>query len=166
MTTRRTELIAALTAAIGDSRAGLSEDVFRFVSRLTPLATVDLLIQDDLGRTLLTWRDDEFYGPGWHVPGGIIRFKEKMADRIRACAWEELRAEVTADLLPLHVLEAFRTDDTRGHHVSMLFRCRLVTPPAPELQAVSDPPAAGQWRWHDRCPPDLLDEQRDYERFF
>jgi ADP-ribose pyrophosphatase YjhB (NUDIX family) len=166
MTTRRTELIEALTAAIGDSRAGLPEDVFRFVSRLTPLATVDLLIQDDRGRTLLTWRDDEFYGPGWHVPGGIIRFKEKMADRIRACAWEELGAEVTADPLPLHVLEAFRTDDTRGHHVSMLFRCRLVTPPAPELRAVSDPPAAGQWRWHDCCPTDLLDEQRDYVRFF
>jgi colanic acid biosynthesis protein WcaH len=34
------------------------------------------------GRTLLTWRDDESFGAGWHVPGGIIRYKETAADRI------------------------------------------------------------------------------------
>lgn len=166
MTTSRAELIAALLAAGGDSRGGLPEDLFLFVSRLTPLATVDLLIQDDRGRTLLTWRHDEFYGPGWHVPGGIIRFKEQMADRIRACAREELRAEVAADPSPIHVLEAFRAGDTRGHHISLLFRCRLMTPPDESLRAVSDPPLPGQWRWHDRCPPDLLEEQRGYARLF
>jgi hypothetical protein len=47
-----------------------------------------------------------------------------------------------------------------------LFRCRLVTPPDESLRAITDPPVAGQWRWHDRCPPDLLEEQRDYARFF
>ena len=166
MTSRRAELIDALLAAIGDPRRGLPEDVFRFVSRLTPLATVDLLIQDGLRRTLLTWRHDEFYGPGWHVPGGVIRFKESMADRVRACAREELGADVTADPVPIHVLEGIRSEDTRGHHVSILFRCRLVTPLDESLRAASDPPSAGQWRWHDHCPPDLLVEQRDYARFF
>lgn len=166
MTTRRADLIAGLLAETGDSRGGLPEDVFQFVSRLTPLVTVDLLIQDERGRTLLTWRDDEFYGPGWHVPGGIVRFKETLVARIRACARQELGAEVAADPAALHVLEAFRSDETRGHHVSLLFRCRLLTPLDESLRAVSEPPSAGQWRWHDRCPPDLLDEQRDYARFF
>ena len=159
-------LIAALESALGSPRLGLPEEVFRFVSRITPLVNVDLLIQDEQARTLLTWRDDAHYGPGWHVPGGIIRFKETMAERVRACAREELRAEVAADPAPIHVLEGIRADDTRGHHVSMLFRCRLVTPLDQSLRAVSDPPSAGQWRWHDRCPPDLLEEQRDYARFF
>jgi len=166
MTIRRAELIGALLADLGDPRRGLPEDVFRFVSRLTPLATVDLLIQDERGRTLLTWRHDEFYGPGWHVPGGIIRFKETMAERVRACAREELGAEVATEPVPIHVLEAIRSEDTRGHHLSMLFRCRLLTPPDESLRAIADPPPAGHWRWHDRCPPDLLDEQRDYARFF
>ena len=166
MTIPRAELISALLAGIGHSRGGLPEDVFRFVSRLTPLLTVELLIQDERRRTLLTWRHDQFYGPGWHVPGGIVRFKEKMADRIRACAREELGAEVTADADPLNVLEGIRSDDTRGHHVSMLFRCRLLTAPDEWLRACASPPSAGQWRWHDRCPPDLLEEQRDYARFF
>jgi ADP-ribose pyrophosphatase YjhB (NUDIX family) len=166
MTIPRAELISALLAAIGDSRAGLPEDVFRFVSRLTPLLNVDLLIQDERRRTLLTWRDDEFYGPGWHVPGGIVRFKETMVDRIRACARQELGAEVTSDAAPIHLLEGVRSEDTRGHHVSMLFRCRLLTPPVESLRASASPPSAGHWRWHDRCPPDLLEEQRDYARFF
>jgi colanic acid biosynthesis protein WcaH len=165
MTTRRAELLGALVADIGDSRGGLPEDVFRFVSRLTPLATVDLLIQER-GRTLLTWRDDEFYGPGWHLPGGIIRFKETMADRVRACAREELGAEVNPDPEPICVLEGIRSQDTRGHHLSILFRCQLLTPLDESSRAMSDPPSAGRWRWHDRCPPDLIEEHRDYARFF
>ena len=52
---------------------------------LTPLVNVDLLIKDS-GRTLLTWRDDEFYGPGWHIPGGILGFKERALDRLAKVA--------------------------------------------------------------------------------
>jgi ADP-ribose pyrophosphatase YjhB (NUDIX family) len=158
--------IETLEAAIGDPRYGLPEDVFRFVSRITPLVNVDLLVQDDRSRTLLTWRDDEFYGPGWHVPGGIIRYKESAADRMRACAREELGADVSSDPGPLLVSESIRDQDTRGHHISLLFRCRLLTPPDEAKRAVSDPPSSGQWHWHERCPPDLLEAQRSYARFF
>jgi len=67
--------------------------VFALVSRVTPLVNVDLLIKDEQRRTLLTWRDDEFFGAGWHVPGEIIRYKESAADRIRTCARLELEAQ-------------------------------------------------------------------------
>ena len=158
--------IEALEAALGDPRRGLPEDVFRLVSRITPLVNVDLLIKDDRARTLLTWRDDEFFGPGWHVPGGIIRFKESAADRIRACARAELGADIASQPSPLFVLEDIGTEDTRGHHISLLYRCRLLGVPDPAREAVSDPPRSGRWRWHDRCPPDLLAEQAAYARFF
>jgi ADP-ribose pyrophosphatase YjhB (NUDIX family) len=158
--------IEALEAALGDPRHGLPVEVFRFVSRITPLVNVDLLIQDARLRTLLTWRNDEFYGPGWHVPGGIIRLKESAADRIRACAREELGADVSSEPAPLLVSEDIREQETRGHHVSLLYRCRLLTPPDEARRAASDPPSSGQWRWHDRCPPDLLPEQTRYARFF
>jgi ADP-ribose pyrophosphatase YjhB (NUDIX family) len=158
--------IDALETALGDCRRGLPEEVFLFVSRITPLINVDLLIQDDRGRTLLTWRDDEFFGPGWHVPGGIIRYKESAGDRIRACACDELGADVSCDQPPLLVSETIRAQGTRGHFISLLFRCRLLSPPDDARRAASDPPSPGHWRWHDRCPPDLLEAQGQYVRFF
>ena len=158
--------IETLEAAVGDPRRGLPAEVFRFVSRIAPLINVDLLIQDDRSRTLLTWRDDEFYGPGWHVPGGIIRYKESAADRIRACAREELGADVSSNSDPLLVTESTRDGKTRGHHISLLFRCRLLSPPDAARRAALDPPASGQWRWHERCPPDLIEAQRRFTPFF
>jgi colanic acid biosynthesis protein WcaH len=158
--------IEALEAGLADPRRGLPPGVFRFLSRIAPLVNVDLLIQDDRRRTLLTWREDEFFGPGWHIPGGVIRYKETAAERIRVCAREELDAEVSYDATPLMVLEAIGEQRTRGHHISLLFGCRLLGPLDEGKRAASDPPSSGQWRWHDRCPPDLLEEQRGYARFF
>lgn len=158
--------IAPLEAALGDPRQGLPEEVFLFASRITPLINVDLLIQDDAGRTLLTWRDDEFFGQGWHIPGGIIRYKETAAERIRACALQELGAEVSFDAAPLLVLETIRPHRSRGHFISLLYRCRLRTPPEENLRADgSHPPPPGAWRWHRGSPPDLLEVQAPYARF-
>lgn len=158
--------LRSLEAELGDPRQGLPEELFLFVSRVTPLINVDLLIHDDRSRTLLTWRDDEFYGAGWHVPGGIIRFKESVATRVRACAREELGAEIAYDEAPVLVSESIEPQDTRGHFISLLFRCRLASAPDDARRAVLDPPAAGQWRWHEGCPSDLIEAQRHYARFF
>jgi ADP-ribose pyrophosphatase YjhB (NUDIX family) len=158
--------IEALEAGLEDPRRGLPPVVFHFLSRIGPLVNVDLLIQDDCSRTLLTWRDDEFFGPGWHVPGGIIRYKETAADRVQACAREELGVPVSSEATPLIVLESISDQRTRGHHISLLYRCRLRGALDDANRATSDPPLPGQWRWHDRCPPDLIEEQRGYAPFF
>jgi colanic acid biosynthesis protein WcaH len=158
--------IEILEAGQDDPRRGLPRDVFLFVSRIVPLVNVDLLIQDDRSRTLLTWRHDEFFGPGWHVPGGMIRYKELAADRIRNCAREELGADISCDPAPVLVSETIHAQNTRGHFISLLFRCRLLGPPDDARRAASHPPSPGQWRWHERCPPDLLEAQRPYVRFF
>lgn len=158
--------VSTLESALADRREGLPSEVFLFVSRITPLINVDLLIRDDRGRTLLTWRDDEFFGAGWHVPGGIIRYKELAADRVRACARLELSAEVTFDPTPVLVSETIRDQRDRGHFISLLFRCRLLGPPDEARRASSDRPSPGEWRWHDVAPPDLLEVQRQYARLF
>src|SRR5579862_542190 len=162
--------ISTLESAIGDPRRGLPLEVFHFSTRILPLINVDLLIQDDTGRTLLTWRDDEIFGAGWHVPGGIIRYKEPIADRIRACALEELGAEVSFDAAPLLVTESIREPDiaisSRGHFISLLFRCRLLNSLDESRRADPNAPARGAWHWHRGCPPDLLQVQSYYARFF
>ena len=158
--------IRAIEDSVGDPPRDLPEDVFLLVSRLVPLVNVDLLVRDGSQRTLLTWRDDEFYGPGWHVPGGIIRFQETAADRIRETAKIELGAEVAFEPVPIAVHELIQSDrKSRGHFISLIYRCTLLGPPAAGLQYVSGLPAPGQWSWHAVCPHDIINEHRHYAEF-
>jgi ADP-ribose pyrophosphatase YjhB (NUDIX family) len=164
--------VATLEAAIGNPQQGLPEEIFLFASRIMPVINVDLLIQDPAGRTLLTWRDDEYFGRGWHVPGGVIRYKEMAADRIRACAREELSTEVAFEAAPLMVMEYIGEKPSRAHCISLLYRCTLLSPPAEHLRAdrpeprAGEAPRPGEWRWHAGCPPELLAVQAPYRRFF
>ena len=96
MTSLRHEF-EAVEAAVGDPSRGIPDELLRFISRLVPQVNVDLLVRDQHGRTLLTWRDDELFGPGWHLPGSLIRYKESAAARVHACAMDELGTDVAAD---------------------------------------------------------------------
>lgn len=160
-------LIDRLGAMLENGRGGLPEELFRLVSRLTPMVNVDLLIRDAAGRTLLTWRADEFYGPGWHVPGGIIRFKETATERIAAVARVELGATVAAEALPCRISELMNPRrDVRGHFISLLYRCTLMTPLDMSLKAEGEMLENGMWRWFDRCPGNLLPVHAIYRDCF
>jgi colanic acid biosynthesis protein WcaH len=160
------KLLSALEAWAPEPSAGLPEDLFLLVSRLTPLVNVDLLIQDERRGTLLTWRDDRFYGAGWHVPGGIIRYKQTAGECIRATAQRELGAAVEFEPEPIAVvqnIEPVRRE--RGHFIALLYRCRLASPPTEALRFTGGAPRRGQWAWHAQCPPDLIPFQGAYRRF-
>ena len=160
------ELIREVETWVDAKTGGLPEELFLFVSRITPLINVDLLIQDDSGRTLLTWRSDQFYGPGWHVPGGIIRFKEAAADRIRMVAEQELGAVVEFDAAPILVREGIKPERReRAHFISLLYKCRLLSDLDPRRRYSADAPASDQWQWHKICPENLIQEQRSYAAF-
>ncbi|KIA81782.1 NUDIX domain-containing protein [Chromobacterium amazonense] len=160
------QAIETLRAAVGSARDGLPEEVFLFVSSLTPMVNVDLLIRDEQDRTLLTWRHDRFYGPGWHVPGGIIRFKESSAERIAAVAAKELGVEVGFDPRPLCQHEMFnRSRDVRGHFISLLHACRLLTPLDEARRFDPEAPRNGDWAWHDGAPDNLIRVHEIYRPF-
>jgi len=162
------EAVRQLEEFSGDPRHGLPEELFLLVSRITPLVNVDLLIQDDAHRTLLTWRSDECYGEGWHIPGGIIRYKEPARERVREVARQELGASVECEPAPLAVMETMAPEQerNRGHFISLLYRCRLTSPPDARLQSAADPPEPGTWRWHDRPPGNLMKVHNMYKPFF
>jgi len=145
---------------------GLPLDLFRFLSRIMPLINVDLLITDPQLGTLLTWRHDENYGPGWHVPGGIIRYKETAETRLRLTARTELDADIEWDEEPVHIAQSIEpVRRERGHMISMLYRCRLKSALPERLRFDPKAPAAGQWGWHRKCPAELIPEQDHYRRF-
>lgn len=96
-------MVQELHALTGDPTNGLPEEVFLYASQITPLVNVDLFIKDEAKGVLLTWRDDDYYDAGWHVPGGIIRYKETFSDRIKAVARQELGASVTHEPAPIEI---------------------------------------------------------------
>ena len=72
---------------IKDPKKSLPEDIFLLLSRISPLVNVDLLIKNKKNQILLTWRQKgQVYPEGWHIPGGIIRYKEKFTNRIKEVA--------------------------------------------------------------------------------
>lgn len=144
----------------------LPQKLFLKISGLTPLINVDLLIKDVNGRTLLTWRDDGYWTPGWHIPGGIIRFKERAEDRIQRTAQAELGAGVKTSKEPAAVNQFIHPSRReRGHFISLLYRCSLKGKPSPALQYRGGTPKPGQWAWHDGCPADLLEVHEVYREF-
>jgi len=160
------EIIDLLKSHIEDPRKGLPEDIFLFLSGITPLINVDLLIKNEKRQTLLTWRADNYWMPGWHIPGGIIRFKEKASDRIKAVAAGELEAEVEFNPEPLAVNEIIHPSRIeRGHFLSMLYECTLTSGPSEKLRYVDGTVKEGQWRWHDTCPDNLLEIHELYRKF-
>jgi colanic acid biosynthesis protein WcaH len=161
-----TSLIEQVLQHVPDAKSGLPQDVFYLVSQLTPLINVDLLIKNDEGQTLLTWRQDRFYGPAWHIPGGIIRFKENIEERITKVALMELGCSVKFSPKPINVRNMInRERDIRGHFVSLLYMCELERPPDPSKECINENPMSGQWAWHDRAPKNLLSVHEPFRVF-
>lgn len=159
-------LLEQVLDAVPDARCGLPQEVFYFVSRLTPMINVDLLVKDAHGRTLLTWRHDTFYGPGWHIPGGIIRFKERVDQRILKVAESEIGCPVRFNPTPIDVREIMnRERDVRGHFISMLYLCELDGEPDPSRRATSKVPRNGEWAWHLGAPVNLIPQQDGFRAF-
>ena len=159
------EAIAVLDRVASEAEDGLPEELFLFVSRVTPLINVDLLIQDGKKRTLLTWRDDGRFGRGWHIPGGVIRYKERAADRIQRCSQEEIGASVDHEPAPIVIIETTEDQRDRAHFISLLYRCTLKGEPDPKRRAGANP-QVGEWQWHSGCPEDILPVQRVYQEYF
>ena len=144
---------------IDGSQQGLPDDVFSFVASITPLINVDLLIERD-GKILFAWRDDG-KNLGWHIPGGIIRYKESIHDRILKTAINEIGTEVTYNNNPLKISEIFMPYQRRGHSISLLYKCNIPDEYEIDNNALK-PRHEGFLKWLDHCPDDLVEGQRCY----
>lgn len=156
------KLQSELVEAIKNAEQGLPDEVFSFVASVTPMVNVDLLIQDEQQRVLLAWRNDG-KNCGWHIPGGIIRFKETFAQRLHKTAIKELKTDITFDDVPIKITEIFMPYQRRGHFISFLYKCYL--PQNYEIDnSCKEPNEDGYLKWHN-VPPKLVDGQKCYEDF-
>jgi ADP-ribose pyrophosphatase YjhB (NUDIX family) len=149
-----------ILANMDDPRNGLPDEVFHFVRKVTPLINVDLLIRRD-GCTLLAWREDEYH-QGWHIPGGIVRFREALHVRIDAVAQSEIGATVKSEALPCNLAQL--RHHSRGHFISLLYRCSS-TSEINEARFYSGQgePCNGTLSWIEGVPKDLYPAQDFYK---
>lgn len=147
---------------------GLTEELFVFATTLMPVPNVDLFITNEYGQLLLTWRNDKYYGSGWHIPGGCIRMRESLESRIQKTALNEIGTEVDYDKEPIVVREAFVNESRpwlsneleRAHNISLLFQCRI-----PDGFVINNRGLqkhdAGYAKWFNSLPSDLLKAHKD-----
>ena len=156
------KLQSEIPVALENAEKGLPDEVFSFVASVTPMVNVDLLIQDAQERILLAWRDDG-KNYGWHIPGGIVRFKETFSSRLHKTAIRELKSDVTFDETPIKITEIFMPYQRRGHFISFLYKCYL-----PQDYAIDNSGKKtnedGYLKWHEVLP-ELVDGQKCYEEF-
>lgn len=124
----------------------LPESEFLYISSRTPLINVDMLILDENGDVLLSWRDDECCGTGWHIPGGIIRHGETMEDRLEKTAERELGFIPAFENSPCKITEIFLDQKCRNHFISHLFRGRCGRN---DVKTVEQPVNPGDLQWFD-----------------
>lgn len=158
------ETIELLDRQISNPSLGLPEEVFFFISRLTPMVNVDLLIKDENERTLLSWRDDSFAGAGWHLPGGIVRFKEKLEERVLKVAETEIGTAVKFDPVPVTINQVICKHDTRGHFISILYKCFLSSKFIPKNTGLTNTDK-GYLMWHDYCPENMVEVHEMYRKY-
>ncbi len=157
------QAIKFLDNQITNSSLGLPEEVFLFVSRLTPLVNVDLLIKDEKQRTLLSWRNDST-GIGWHIPGGIIRYKENIKTRIQKVIETEIGLPVRFEQTPIAINQLICNHITRGHFISILIKCFLSNKYALKNNGLTEK-NQGFLKWHESCPKNFIKVQNVYKKY-
>ena len=149
---------------------GLGTELFHFSSTLAPVVNIDLLIVDERGRVLLSWRNDQRAGTGWHVPGSCIRFRETLEDAIQRCARNEIGISVKHSREPIKVFESHWKENQRpdledqrerAHFITLAYGCRPdgTFDDAKQNTAEGD---SGYLRWFETIPEDILPIQRCY----
>lgn len=163
-----TEAIKELLKGV-NPEAGLGEELFLLVSSLITIVNVDLLVYNDKGQFLLTWRDDPHCSQGWHVPGGCIRFKETCEERIRKVAQKELSiSDINFDKDPIKVFEIIchehrdiENQNERAHFITLVYKCYAPSDFSLDHQSVKEG-EAGYMKWFDHLPEKLLSIQNCY----
>lgn len=152
------------TAGVNPCR-GLPYDLFLFSTTLFPFINVDLFVENKNRQLLLSWRDDKYYGTGWQIPGGIIRMKETIEERIHKTACSEIGCDISSfDRNPIAVGEYIVQKNRNGlsnqleraHNIVLLYRCSV-----PGDYVINNGEKkiceSGYLKWFDTIPDTILE---------
>ncbi|HCM53140.1 TPA: hypothetical protein DIS57_04255 [Candidatus Wolfebacteria bacterium] len=142
LTKKETEQLATLLGKIEDPHSGLPQPVFDALCDVVPFIACELVVMNEKGEILLTWREDQWW-KGWHFPGGLMRYRETVDERIKKMAIAEVGLHIKKYkfLFPLNYWNS-----PRGSGVSLVFLSK------------SDRPAEGTF--FKTMPKDIIPEHR------
>ena len=142
-----------------DPTKSLPEELFIFATTLVPIVNVDLFVTNEKGQLLLAWRDEIYNGQGWHIPGGCVRIREKLENRVIKTAEKELGVPIDYSPEPIAVRELIEPKIRSGlsnqlercHNIAFLYSCTVK--PGYEVPKIFD---GVELRWFDMLPDNLL----------
>lgn len=118
LTSKEQKQLITLLKKIENPQLGLPQSVFDTLVKIVPFVSCELIIIGKKG-VLLTWREDKWW-KGWHVPGGLLRYRESFDNRIKKVADKELGIKIEKYKF---LFNMNYTEDSRGHSVSFVFLC-------------------------------------------
>ena len=89
------------------------------------------------------------------MPGGIVRYKESLENRVTEVAKHEIGRELRFRPAPIAIHQMWKKNATRAHFFSILFECFTdeVIEPDNGFRQSGD---AGYLEWHETCPDNLI----------
>lgn len=97
----------------------LDKETFSLVVRSTPLVSIDLVIENAQGQTLLGLRNNRPAQGFWFVPGGRVLKGESLKDAFLRLCQDEVGLEVNIeDAVPLGSYEHFYDDSVFGESIT------------------------------------------------
>ncbi len=133
----------------------LAHDEFWEIYKKVPRLTVEIIIRNENG-VLLTLRDIEPCKNLWHLPGGTVRFGEKLTDAVKRIAKRELGIVVTKTKLLGYIDYPSHFDNGLDSPVGIAF---LVTEFSNKIKLNNE---AKSYNWFKSLPAEMHSEQRDF----
>ena len=136
-----------------------SSQEFKAIYSKVPRLCVDLVIKTPKGVVLSLRKLPSWYGK-WHLPGGTVLYKEKIAETIARVAEEELGIEVVVKKL-LGYIEYPSEEKERGFGwgITMAFLCS-----SNMFKAKPNNDDASEIKIFEQLPKNLIEEQGDFLR--
>lgn len=133
----------------------LSQKEFNEIYSKVPRLTVEIIIKDG-GRFFLTKRNIEPCKGMWHLPGGTVRFGEKLTQAVYRIAKRELNIEVNDTKLLGYIEYPSHYEKGLDSPVGIAFE---ITDYEGKLNPNSE---AEDWRWFKGLPSEMHQEQQDF----
>ena len=148
LTSEDQETLARLLTHIHTKDHGFIPDpAYRALHKVVPWPAVEVLIHDQTGRFLLSYRDDDFVG--WHIPGGFMRAGETYQ---AACDRNVKKEQIATSVVNARLIATHTWGEGEhpfGYPISLIIACQ-VTEKIVERDDL---------KWFRHIPPDIIAEQ-------